>query len=392
MKNKEYINFLCTLLVKYRAKHLWVFFISSLLIALVSSFFFVSTSVKNETLKNLNAQPDFVVQKYRAGKTEDMPANWIEGFKNIEGVRRVTPRVYGMHFYDPSETYFMIVGIDFSDTNTREDFKDTFPDIDIAEFLARDNMIIGSGVKELFDYYEYEDYYIFRPPNKGKQKVYFHSMFAKESQILTNDMILMDINLAKKILGTRENFFSDAAIDIKGSQNIEDVRTALILSHFDMRIISKDYMRKDYENLFNYKGGVFLALYIFSLITFLLILYQRYSNIRHSDAKEIALLRMSGWKISDVIKLKLFENFLVVLVSYMTGIIMAYVYVFVFGAPLLREIFLGFKNLNNSTVFIPSIEISSLVSIFVIFVIPFMLVILIPVWRLSISEPTEVLR
>ena len=392
MLNKEYINFLTVLLVKYRAKHLWVVFISSLLIALIGSFFFISSSIKKEISLNLDSQADFVLQKYRAGKVEDIPESWIEEFKSIQGIKSVVPRVYGTHFYDPSETHFMIVGIDFSDKNASNNFKKSFPNIDISEFLSKDNMIIGSGVKELFDYYEYKDYYTFRPPDKSKKKVYFHSEFSSDSQILTNDMILMDSNLAKEILGIKKHYFTDIAIDIENQKDLEDIRTALIISHFDMRIISKDYMAKHYEDLFNYKGGVFLALYVFSLITFLLILYQRYSNITHADAKEIAILRVTGWKISDVIYLKLMENFLVAFVSYMLGVIMAYIYVYVFDAPLLKEIFLGFKNLNNTTAFVPNVEISSLASLFFIFVIPFMLVILIPVWRISISEPTEVMR
>ena len=48
--------------------------------------------------------------------------------------------------------------------------------------------------------------------------------------------------------------------------------------------------------------------------------------------------------------------------------------------------------MNNSVVFSPNIDISSLVLIFLIFVIPFMMVVLIPVWRVAISEPYEVLR
>ena len=392
MLNKEYINFLAVLLYKYRVKHLWVLFISSFLVALISSFFFVSSSIKNHMLSNLKVQSDFVVQKYRAGKVEDIPQEWLEGFSKIKGIKSLAPRVYGMHFYDPAETYFMIVGIDFSNELSLKQFKKAFPSVDVNEFLSKDNMIIGEGAKKLFDYYEYKDYYTFRPPDRSKQKVYFHSDFNRETQIFTNDMILMDIKLAKKILGLKEAYFTDIAIDIDTPELLEDVRTSLILSHFNMRIISKDYMRTHYENLFNYKGGVFLALYIFSLITFLLILYQRYSTITHSDAKEIAILRVCGWKISDVIYLKLAENFIVAFISYMIGIILAYVYVYILKAPLLKEIFLGFKNLENSTSFLPTIELSSLFAIFFLFIVPFMLVILIPVWKVSISEPVEVMK
>jgi len=392
MPSKEYMNFLSVLLWKYRAKHIWVIVISSLLIACISAFFFVTSSIKKDLFLTLDAQADFVVQKYRAGKVEEIPKEWISGFREIDGIEKVNPRIYGMHFYDPSETYFMIVGLDFSQKDVVKNFEQSFPNIKINEFLAKDNMIIGQGVKELFEYYQYKDYYIFRPPNKGKQKVYFHSELPSESQIYTNDMILMDSNLAKKILGIPKNHYTDIALEMKKGADAENVKISLILSHFDMRIISKEEIKKHYENLFNYKGGVFLALYIFTLMTFLLILYQRYSNIIHADVKEIAILRVLGWKISDVIYLKLAENFIVAIFSYLLGVIMAYMYVYTLDAPLLKEIFLGFKNLNNTSSFTPSIDISSLISIFFIFVVPFMLVIILPVWKISVREPVEVMR
>lgn len=392
MLNKEYINFLAVLLFKYRTKHLWVIVISSLLIAIICSFFFLTSSIKKVNFDNLESQPDYVLQKYRAGKVEDIPSQWLEGFEKLSGVESVTPRIYGMHFYDPSETYFMLVGIDFSDSNALKEFKELFPSIEVTEFLKRDNMIMGNGVKKLFEYYEYKDYYIFRPPDKGKQKVYFHSEIPKSSQVYTNDMVLMDINLVRKILGMKENYFTDIAININNTVDKDEVKIALILSHFNMRIIDKDELKKHYENLFNYKGGVFLALYIFSLITFLLILYQRYSTVVYSDAKEIVILRISGWKISDVIYLKLMENFLIAFISYMLGVIFAYFYVYVLNAPLLKGIFLGFNNLSNTTTFTPAVELSSLISVFFIFVIPFILVIIIPVWRISVREPVEVMR
>jgi ABC-type lipoprotein release transport system permease subunit len=352
----------------------------------------VVSSITKDINLTLNSQPDFLVQKYRAGKVLDAPVEWVDEFLDIDGVSSVTARVYGTHFYEPSESYFTIVGVDFFDENSVKNFQKLFKDIDIAKFLSRDNMIVGSGVKELFDFYEYKGYYTFRPPDRSIKKVFIYDEFPKETQILTNDIIVMDINLAREILGLEEGYVSDIAIDVPNKLEYEMVKTKLIISHFDMRIISKEDIKKYYENLFNYKGGVFLALYILSLITFLLILYQRYSSVTYSDAKEIAILRVTGWKISDVIWLKLSENFIIAFVSYLLGVIVAYIYVYIFKAPLVKEIFLGYNNLSNSVGFSHNIDISMLVLIFLIFVIPFMLVVLIPVWRASISEPYEVMR
>ena len=392
MFNKHYINFIIILLLKYRARHLWVFVIASLLVALLSAFFFITSSLEQQNKNILETHPDFVVQKYRAGRVHDVPLSWVKEYSTIAGVKEVSARVYGIHFYDPSENYFTIVGIDFEDKKVLENFKKIFPNISIQEFLSKEHMIIGTGAKKLFEYYEYKEYYTFRPPNKSKQRVYFHSEIPQNSAVYTNDMVLMDVKLARKILGLADDYCSDVALTLKENADKEEVRVALMLSHFDIRILFKDFLQKDFTNILNYKGGVFLALYLFSFITFLLLLFQRYTHVTHNEVKEIAIFRMSGWTISDIIYLKLLENFIVASFAFMLGFSIAYIYVFYFHAPLLREIFLGFHNLQNHATFVQNISPSIVFESFFLFVIPFMLVILIPVYKTATIEPHEALR
>ena len=83
------------------------------------------------------------------------------------------------------------------------------------------------------------------------------------------------------------------------------------------------------------------------------------------------------------------ETFLVVLISYVIGIFIAYIYVFVLGAPLLKEIFLGGQNLHNMLTFVPIIDFSVLTSIFLLYALPFIAAVLIPVWRVSVTDPKE---
>lgn len=392
MLNKEYFNFLATNLLESRAKHIWIFILSSLVVFIVSSTLFVVSSIKTTTQITVDEQADFIVQRYKSGKVQETPQKWVDEFSEIHGVSSSTARIYGKHFYEPSETYFMIVGVDFFDENSVKSLKTLFKDLDISDFLSKDNMLVGSGVKELFDYYEYKGYYNFRPPDRSIKKVYIYDVFEKNTQIVTNDIIIMDIDLAREILGVSKGFVTDIEILVANPLELEMIRSKLIVSHFDIRIISKEDISKHYENLFNYKGGVFLALYILSLVTFLLILYQRYSTVLHSDAKEIAILRVSGWSISDVIWFKLKENFIIAISSYMSGVIMAFIYVYMFNAPLIKEIFLGYNNLKNSTSLPITMDLSILFLIFLIFVIPFMLVVLIPTWKIAITEPVEVMR
>ncbi len=389
MLNK--LNFLLILLITYKKKHLSIFFISTLLIALVGSVVFLTSSIKQDIYSTLDAQADFTIQRFKAGKVLNTPQTWIDEFLEINGVSNAQGRVYGMHFYEPNETYFMIVGVDFYDEQVVKNLKSLVENIDIDKFLERKNMIIGAGIKEFLDEYHYFDYYTFRPPDRSKEKVYIYEQMNNVSDIVSNDIVIMDIELARTILGVEEGYVTDIILKTPNKEELETINTKLRISHFNMRIIQKNDIKNHYENLYNYKGGIFLVLYIIVLTTFLLILYQRYSMVKAVDAKEIAILRLTGWKIDEIVWFKMFENFIVIVSAYIVGIFLAYFFVYGLDAPLLKHIFLGYDNLSNNTTFSPNISSKELVVIFLMFVVPFIVTIVVPVWRISVKEVSEVL-
>jgi ABC-type lipoprotein release transport system permease subunit len=390
MRNK--FNFLLILLVNYRKKHIAVFIISSLLIWLIASILFISSSLQKDIFATLDSQADITLQHYKAGRLLNTPQKWLDEALNIPGVTKAQGRIYGVHYYEPKEQHFMIVGIDFYDEQVVKNLQNLLKSIDIEKFLSRKNMIIGSGVKEFFDKYAYNKYYIFRPPDRSKEKVYIYDTLPVATNLIGSDVILMDIDEARKILGVKKGYVSDIILEVPNKKERQMVYEKLLMSHFDTRIITKQDIAKHYKNLFNYKGGVFLILYLITLATFLLILYQRYALIKTEDAKEIAILRSVGWQIKEIIWFKIMENFIVAFFAYLTGVTTALIYVYIFNAPILKYIFVGYQNLNNNASFSVNIQASDLIELFILFVIPFLLAIVIPVWRLSITEPNEVLK
>ena len=390
MLNK--FHFLLLLLINYRKKHIAIFFLSTMLVAILASVLFISSSLQKDINITLEQQADFTVQHFRAGHLLDTPSSWIDEYLNIAGVANVEGRIYGMHYYEPKEQYFMIIGVDFYDKQIVKGMQELIENLDVEKFLAKKNMIIGAGVKDFFDKYSYTKYYTFRPPDRSKEKVYIYDEFPKESTILTNDMIIMDKPLARKILGIKDGFVTDIILKITNQNEYQKIYEKLIVSHFDTRIITKKDIAKHYKKLFNYKGGIFMVLYIVAIVTFLLILYQRYSMVQNSDVKEINILRSVGWQVNEIISFKLLENFIVAFVAYIVGVIFAYIYVFFLGAPVLRNIFLGSANLQIHPSFIAVVPTSELIILFGIFVLPFLLAIVIPVWRLCVRDMSEVLR
>ena len=202
----------------------------------------------------------------------------------------------------------------------------------------------------------------------------------------------MDINLAKEILNIKEDEATDIVLNVPNNLERANVKDQLILKHSNTRILQKENLKKEYENMFNYKGGIFLILFIIVILTFTLILYQRYSMISLGDKKEIGILKAVGWSIKDILKLKIMENFIVAFMAFIIGIILSYIFVFILNAPILKNIFIGSSNMQNDFIFNANIQIDSLITLFLFFMIPFLSAVLIPVWKVAIIDSTQSMK
>lgn len=390
--NISFLNFLTLLIYKHKSKHFAIFLLFTLIVMLLSSVLFISSSIQKDINLTLEKQADFTVSKIRAGRVVDTPLDWADEFSEILGVSKVNPRVYGQYWFEPNEYFFTIIGVDFYDEQSVKSLQNLLEGIDLKEFMKRDHMIVGDGVKKILDSYHYREYYNFRPPDRSIKKVYIYDQFPNSINIVSSDSIIMDIDLAREILGVSEDMATDIVLNVPNEAERDSVKVKLIISHFDMRIIEKQSIERAYKNMFNYKGGVFLSLYIVVILTFILILYQRYSIVSSSDKKEIGILRAVGWSIKDVIKLKLYESLIISVGAFVLGFVLAYIFVYYFNAPLLSSIFLGFQNLPLEVSFTPSISFGLFALLFLFFIIPFVAAVLIPVWRIAITDASEAMR
>ena len=392
MKISVFFNFLFLLLFTHKSKHLAIFFISILIVFLSSSILFISNTLKKEIFTTLKNQSDFVIQKINSGKSQYTPISWIEDFKEISGVKNIQQRVYGQYYFMPENVYFTIVGIDLFEEGSSKNIKELLEVLNISEFLQSDSMIIGNGIKKLFDKYKYIDSYDFKLFNNDLKEIKIFKDLPQKANLVANDLIIMDINLAKEILNIKEDEATDIVLNVPNNLERANVKDQLILKHSNTRILQKENLKKEYENMFNYKGGIFLILFIVVILTFTLILYQRYSMISLGDKKEIGILKAVGWSIKDILKLKIMENFIVAFMAFIIGIILSYIFVFILNAPILKNVFIGSQNLQNDFIFNANIQIDSLITLFLFFMIPFLSAVLIPVWKVAIIDSTQSMK
>jgi len=384
-----FLHFLTLLLFKQKGKHIGAILISVIIIFLLSSVLFISSSLQYTLLSTLDKQADFTVSKIEAGRAVDTPLSWLDKIMEINGVTQVSPRIYGRYYFAPREKSFLIMGVDFFDEQNSMALQKLSEGLDLKTFLSTPNMLVGEGVKKYLNAHYYKDAFSFKTPKGSFKKVNIYRSLPQQTNLIANDMIIMPLDLAREIFGLGEDDVTDITFNVPNDAEWDNIIAKLHLLFYDVRVVEKREVRKAYENLYNYKGGLFLILYLITIATFMLILYQRYSMVYSTERKEIGILRAVGWSIKDVLKLKFYETGIVVLVSFVLGVALAYLYVFVWGAPILSQIFLGGANLPNHVIFVPVIHFGLLGSIFLFYAVPFLAAVLIPAWKIAVTPPKE---
>lgn len=377
------------MLVRYRSRHLGILAFAALTVALLASVLFISRSIQHDIGVILEAQPDFIVQRVRAGGRVNAPAEWVGEIRGIAGVADVTPRIYGNYYAAPKGAHFLVVGIDFFDEQSSALLQKIVRSDDLRALLAEPQMVVGQAVKRFLEAHYYQDHYAFKTPYGEIVPVGIFATFDDPSRIVTNPMAVMEAGLARRIFGMGEGEVTDIAFNVPNEAEWDNIVTKLYLGHYDIRVITKTEMAKAYRNLYDYKGGLFLALYLVVMATFILILYQRYAQVDALQKREIGILRALGWCIQDVLKFQLAQMGVIALAAFVLGVAGAYLFVFVADAPLLRNIFLGGGNLAFDVTFAPVIDFGLLGSLFLFFMLPFLAAALVPTWRIAVTEPKE---
>ncbi len=369
-------------------KNIAIFLVLTLLIWLVASVLFISASVKSELFKTIDALPEIFVQKMVAGRVEPIEIERIEKIEEIVGVEAAYPRVWGYYYFAPAGVNFSVVGIDFDDIS----YKKNFNELIATKELGSDEMIVGEGVKRILERHYYKDFFNFITPQGEFLKVSLAGVFDADSALESSDTIVVSIDLARKIFMLPPALATDIVVKVPNRQELPTIAQKIKNLYPDTRVITKADIHTSYQNIFDYKSGLFLALFLGAFVAFFILVFEKASSVGKEQKKEIAILKALGWRIVDILRLKFIETLLVVGSAYMVGMIGAYFFVFVLQAPLLRDLFSGFSILKPSFRLLPVWDWGVASMIFFIVVPLYLAATLIPNWRASVTDPEEALR
>jgi len=375
-------------LLRQRYKTLFIFFVLSTLIFLLGSLFFITNSIKHELYSTVDSLPEITVQKLKAGRQDEIDTDAVDEILQISGVESAVARVWGYYYFENAGVNFTLVGVDEYEEQYKESLKSIAQELDFESPV----MMVGEGVKRVMDESYYKEHFNFIKPDGTLKSVEIGGSFKGDTELESNDVIVMSKKNIREIFGIGETKATDIVVEVANPNEIATVASKIKLLYPDARIITKDDLKISYQNIFDYKSGVFIALFIVSLFTFFIIIYDKASGLSSEEKREIGVLKALGWKVGDVLKERFYEGFIVSFFAYMTGIISALFFVYVLKAPLMQSIFTGYSRLKTSFELSFVLDLQTIALIFFLSVPVYIAATIVPAYRSATLEADEVIR
>jgi len=376
-------------LLRQKTKTIFIIIIFTILTFLLTSIFFITHSIKYELDTTANNLPQIIIQNQQAGRLTNIETTILDDILQIDGVSDAIGRVWGYYYFKQANVNFIVMGID----NFENQYKKSFTNISNKYDLSDNNsMIIGNGVKKILKKNYYTDYFNFITPGGTLKKVNIKGVFNSNIPLESNDIILTSKDVVREIFGIDEQYFTDIVVKIPNPKEVNTIATKIKQLYPNTKVITQEQLKVSYQEIFDYKSGIFLVLFIVALFTFFMIVYDKSSGLSSEEKREIGILKAIGWKVDDILKEKFYESFIISFFAYLVGVISALIYVYILQAPLLKNIFIGYSALNVDFILPFVLDTQSLFLVFFLSVPIYIAATIIPSWRTATIEADKVLR
>ncbi len=347
----------------------------------------ISEGIKFQSLISVEEGADIYVTSDHYGSNAPISLQHLKRFQEMEGVMKVYPRVVGRTYF--SNRLATIVGI------PSENITGSIHLVEGEMFRGKGEVVIGKSLAKEFNLQIGVRFTLSANPSKIFKITGF---FDANATIWSANLILMAFEDASEffqvkgkatdiLIYTRPGYAPLLAKEIqeKSLSNPDPLEPPL-------RVQDKSLVRRYFERGFNYKAGVFTALYTvaFALAIPALLVISGFGQTERK--KEIGVLKATGWQTQEVMEMVALENLAISLTSAPLSILMAMVWLKGFNGAFIAQFFIAEIGLMAPFP-IPSrfLPLPSLFA-FLFAVVLTMIGSLYSTWRTATVPPAEAMR
>ncbi len=371
-RQRNIIDFTLSSLLRRKGKNAALISVYTLVVFMLASVVFFTHSIKEEASLILQGAPEMVVQRFVAGRHEPIPVSYMSVLKEIRGVRSVKERLWG-YYYDP------VVGANYT-VMVSEDRGPGDGKIAIGQGISRTRLVFEGDTLE------------FRTHDGKLISLEIGGIFSPRSELVSSDLILMSEGDFTRLYGPSKDYATDLVLKVANQKELPTIAGKIAERLPDTRIILRDEILRTYDAVFSWRGGILMVIFLGALLAFIIFGWDKASGLSVEERREIGILKAIGWETSDVILMKYWEGAAVSLLSFLTGLLLAYVHVFFASAVLFEPVLKGWAVLYPRFKPIPFIDGAQVAALFFLTVVPYTVATIIPSWRAATVDPDSVMR
>jgi len=297
----------------------------------------ISEGIKFQSLISVEEGADIYVTSDHYGSNAPISLQYLRRFQEMEGVTKVFPRIVG-------RTYFVnrlatIVGI----------LPENIPKlIHLAQgemFRERGEVAIGKGLAKEFRLQLGVRFSLSVNPSKLFRVA---GIFDSDATIWSANLILMSFEDASEFF-KMEGKATDILICTRPGYAPflgKEIQEKMGVSNPDqpeppLRVQDKPLVRRYFQRGFNYKAGVFTALYTvaFALAIPALLIISGFGQTERR--KEIGIIKATGWQTQEVMEMVALENLIISLTSAPLAVLLAMVWLKWFNGAFIAQFFIA---------------------------------------------------
>jgi ABC-type lipoprotein release transport system permease subunit len=371
-KQRNVIEFTLSSLLRRKGKNAALMAVYTLVVFVIASVMFFTHAIKKEASLILRDAPEMVVQRLKAGRHDLIPQNYIDKIRDIRGVGSVRGRLWG-YYYDPlfGANYTLVVP---------EEFKYGKGNVAVGSGLARSSLALEGNILPLRTY------------EGSLVGLRISETLSSESDLVSSDLVLLSEDDFRELFGLPAGFFTDLVVRVRNTKELPTIAGKIAKALPDTRPVTRDEIVRTYDAVFNWRGGIMIVVLFGAVLAFIIFAWDKATGLSAEEKREIGILKATGWETSDIILLKFWEGAAVSLSSFLLGVVIAYLHVFLASSALFEPVLKGWSVLYPEFRLVPFIDAYQVVTLFFLTVIPYTVATIIPSWRAATIDPDSVMR
>ena len=386
-KHINILDFTLASLWRRRLKNLSVLAVFAGVIFLVASFQMVTQALTETASQVLRSAPEITLQRMSAGRQVDVPEEYARKLSKIFGIRDVVPRIWGYYFDEVNGANYTVLGIEPDRMPLGEKLHISLAEGSMFNSETRGNVVLGRSVYSLLQEKGSSLLSMFRP-DLSQATFRVSGIFNSDTDILTNDLIVMHIEDARDLFQIAPGMATDYCIYVVNQAEVNNIAKKIANVLPDTRVLTRSQISKTYQVVFGWRSGFASVCLLAALTAFVIFAWDKASGLSPEERREISILKILGWETADILAVRFWEGFLVSGLAFILGCTLAYVHVVFFEASMFRPVLVGWSVIYPSFQLAPKILVENFLLIFCLSVLPYLAATVIPAWR-SASVPAD---